>query len=46
MFPLVDTMTAYDTFADAANTHALKVVLNGPERTSAPAERITAALAS
>ena len=26
MFPLVDTMTAYDTFADAANTHALKVV--------------------
>ena len=31
-FPLEDTMTAYDTFADAANTHALKVVLQGAER--------------
>jgi alcohol dehydrogenase len=28
-FPLGDTMTAYDTFADAANTNALKVVLQG-----------------
>jgi alcohol dehydrogenase len=28
-FPLSDTMTAYDTFADAANTNALKVVLQG-----------------
>jgi alcohol dehydrogenase len=28
-FSLDDTMTAYDTFADAANTHALKVVLEG-----------------
>ena len=26
-FPLDETMSAYDTFADAANTHALKVVL-------------------
>ena len=31
-FPLDDTMAAYDTFADAANTHALKVVLQGAER--------------
>ena len=31
-FPLEDTMTAYDTFADAANTHALKVVLQGADR--------------
>jgi hypothetical protein len=28
---LGDTMTAYDTFADAANTNALKVVLDGSE---------------
>jgi alcohol dehydrogenase len=28
-FPLGETMTAYDTFADAANTKALKVVLEG-----------------
>ena len=28
-FSLDDTMAAYDTFADAANTHALKVVLEG-----------------
>jgi alcohol dehydrogenase len=28
-FPLADTMVAYDTFADAANTNALKVVLQG-----------------
>ena len=26
-FPLDETMAAYDTFADAANTNALKVVL-------------------
>ena len=26
-FALGDTMAAYDTFADAANTNALKVVL-------------------
>jgi alcohol dehydrogenase len=29
--PLSDTMTAYDTFADAANTGALKIVLEGGE---------------
>jgi alcohol dehydrogenase len=29
--PLDDTMAAYDTFADAANTGALKVVLDGSE---------------
>ncbi len=28
-FELADTMAAYDTFADAASTDALKVVLNG-----------------
>jgi alcohol dehydrogenase len=28
-FALGDTMTAYDTFADAANTNALKIVLQG-----------------
>jgi alcohol dehydrogenase len=28
-FALGDTMAAYDTFADAANTGALKVVLQG-----------------
>jgi alcohol dehydrogenase len=33
-FPLGDTMTAYDTFADAANTNALKVVLEGAEVSS------------
>jgi alcohol dehydrogenase len=31
-YALDDTMTAYDTFADAANTGALKVVLEGSER--------------
>jgi alcohol dehydrogenase len=30
-FALEDTMSAYDTFADAANTAALKVVLDGSE---------------
>jgi alcohol dehydrogenase len=30
-FALADTMSAYDTFADAANTAALKVVLEGSE---------------
>ncbi len=28
-FPLEETMSAYDTFGDAAKTHALKVVLEG-----------------
>lgn len=43
-FALGDTMAAYDTFADAANTGALKVVLQG-ESSSSPAvetERVTA----
>ena len=31
-FPLEDTMAAYDTFADAANSGALKVVLEGSDR--------------
>ena len=31
-FALEDTMGAYDTFADAASTNALKVVLEGSER--------------
>lgn len=44
-FPLGDTMAAYDTFADAAHTGALKVVLHGAEAGSAAAatERIAAA---
>jgi alcohol dehydrogenase len=32
--PLDDTMAAYDTFGDAANTGALKVVLDGSESTA------------
>ncbi len=44
-FPLGDTMSAYDTFADAANTNALKVVLQGANGNSptAEAERIAVA---
>jgi alcohol dehydrogenase len=34
-FSLEDTMDAYDTFADAASTNALKVVLQGPESAGA-----------
>jgi len=37
-FPLADTMAAYDTFADAANTDALKVVLQGASDSSLGAE--------
>jgi alcohol dehydrogenase len=33
-FPLGDTMDAYDTFADATNTGALKVVLDGTKSVS------------
>jgi alcohol dehydrogenase len=33
-FALDDTMDAYDTFADAANSHALKVVLEGSHKRS------------
>jgi alcohol dehydrogenase len=36
-FGLADTMDAYDTFADAATTGALKVVLKGASpKTAAP----------
>jgi alcohol dehydrogenase len=35
-FALNDTMSAYDTFADAANSGALKVVLQGPGSVGAP----------
>jgi alcohol dehydrogenase len=40
-FALGDTMDAYDTFADAANTGALKVVLSGTERRADTIERVT-----
>jgi alcohol dehydrogenase len=43
-FPLNDTMSAYDTFADAASTHALKVVLEGNERHPTPTNHIAASL--
>jgi alcohol dehydrogenase len=35
-FPLAKTMSAYDTFADAAATHALKVVLEAEPAAHAP----------
>jgi alcohol dehydrogenase len=38
-FALDDTMVAYDTFADAANTNALKVVLQGSESETSQSER-------
>jgi alcohol dehydrogenase len=38
-FALDETMAAYDTFADAANTHALKVVLLAESTTSSSAPR-------
>jgi alcohol dehydrogenase len=38
-FALDDTMNAYDTFADAANTGALKVVLSASKRSSGKAKR-------
>jgi len=41
-YALEDTMAAYDTFADAANTNALKVVLDGSERHSSSNGRIAA----
>jgi alcohol dehydrogenase len=48
-FALGDTMSAYDTFADAANSHALKVVLEGAERQRAAngrtADRVPAGVA-
>lgn len=43
---LEDTMAAYDTFADAASTDALKVVLQGSETTvAAPTDRAAALVA-
>jgi len=41
-YALEDTMAAYDTFADAANTNALKVVLDGSERHDSSNGRIAA----
>ena len=41
-FALDDTMRAYDTFADAASTNALKVVLQGSERDTGPDGRVGA----
>lgn len=45
-FALADTMAAYETFADAANSGALKVALCGPESTSTPTETVAAAAAA
>jgi alcohol dehydrogenase len=41
-FELGETMSAYDTFADAASTNALKVVLEGSERAHGSNGRIRA----
>ena len=41
-YALGDTMAAYDTFADAANTNALKVVLEGSEHNGSSNGRIAA----
>jgi hypothetical protein len=43
-FPLADTMSAYDTFADAASTNALKVVLQGSARDPSSNGHIAASL--
>jgi alcohol dehydrogenase len=45
-FALNDTMSAYDTFADAANSGALKVVLQGPGSVSAPNLALTSTTAT
>jgi alcohol dehydrogenase len=42
-FPLGDTMAAYDTFADAATTKALKVVLQGDASTPAAVGEVAVA---
>ena len=39
-FALADTMDAYDVFADAATTDALKVVLQGSDRRPASPDSI------
>jgi alcohol dehydrogenase len=41
-FALGDTMSAYDTFADAASTGALKVVLGGTESTTVGSDALVA----
>jgi alcohol dehydrogenase len=43
-FALGETMSAYDTFADAASTNALKVVLEGSERAYGSNGRIGASV--
>ena len=43
-YPLGDTMAAYDTFSDAANTGALKVVLEGSELQHRSNGRVAAGL--
>ena len=43
-FALDDTMRAYDTFADAASTNALKVVLQGSERGQGSNGRVGASI--
>jgi alcohol dehydrogenase len=45
-FALGETMSAYDTFADAASTHALKVVLEGSEGAHGSNGRIGASVAA
>ncbi len=45
-FALGNTMSAYDTFADAASTNALKVVLQADESKSASGERIATGVAA
>jgi len=44
-FPLNETMSGYDTFADAAQTHALKVVLEAEPVTATPVREKEVALA-
>jgi alcohol dehydrogenase len=44
-FPLSETMSGYDTFAAAATTHALKVVLEAEPVTTTPAREKEVALA-
>jgi alcohol dehydrogenase len=44
-FALSDTMGAYDTFADAASTGALKVVLDASRRAAMPEALVGAASA-
>jgi alcohol dehydrogenase len=44
-FPLGETMAAYDTFADAASTHALKVVLTAEPLGAKPGAAVEGALA-